>query len=326
MPFTIPNLADAADPMQAQVDKVDLDIVVAGSQMSGVISGCAVTAQGTPDMTVAVAAGLVSINGLTAVVTAGNVTITAANATNPRFDLVSINKFGFKFVQAGTPAAAPVFPAIVTDTVIVAAVFVPANDTAINANQIVDKRVPVAPQMHPRLKTGSAYYIIPQGQQGAGTLTQGLMRSVPILLPGGITLDRISMEVTTASAGTTARLGIYADSGYGYPGALMLDAGTIDASTTGMKEITISQAITIPGVYWLVCAAQGSGGTGSLRTFNNPIWSLPIITSFTALPTIGTSTNSFEVTSGVSGALPDPFASVPLTLSTAMPRIVVRVA
>jgi hypothetical protein len=145
MPFTIPNTADASDPSQAQIDKVDFDILIAGDLLTGVISGCAVTAQGAPDMTVAVAAGSIAISGVPVVVTGGNVTITAANATNPRFDLVVVDNTGVKSATAGVAAAVPIFPAIPANSVVLAAVFIPANDTAINANQIVDKRVLVQP-------------------------------------------------------------------------------------------------------------------------------------------------------------------------------------
>lgn len=141
MAFTIPNEADAAFAAQAAPDKVDIDILVAGVGGTGVISGCAVTAQGTPDMTLAVASGSVRVGSTVATVSAGNVTITAANATNPRFDLVVVDSAGAKSVTAGIAAASPAFPSIPANSVVVAAVYVPAADTAINTNQIVDKRV-----------------------------------------------------------------------------------------------------------------------------------------------------------------------------------------
>lgn len=139
--FTIPNEADAAFADQAEPDKVDLDILVAAHKGDGVIAGCAVTAQVTPDMTVAVASGSVIVGGTIATVSSGNVTITAANPTNPRFDLVVVSNAGVKSAAAGTAAANPVFPAIPASSVVLAAVYVPAADTDIDSNQIVDKRV-----------------------------------------------------------------------------------------------------------------------------------------------------------------------------------------
>jgi|SRR5215831_967127 len=141
MPFTIPNAVDAEDPSQAQVDARDFsDILAAGFSWTGVVTGCAVTAQGTPNMTVAVAAGTVCVNGAVATVTAGNVTITTADATNPRFDLICVDSAGVKSAVAGTPAANPVFPSA-GGKLVLAAVRVPAAIASISAAKIVDKRV-----------------------------------------------------------------------------------------------------------------------------------------------------------------------------------------
>lgn len=141
--FTLPKLADVFHEHQAQVDPVDFDIILAGYMRNGVFAGCAVTAQGTPDNTVAVASGTVAIDGLGVAVTAGNLTCTA-DATNPRFYLITVNSSGTKAATAGTPAADPVFPAIPADSVALAAVYVPANDSTIESDKIVDKRVELA--------------------------------------------------------------------------------------------------------------------------------------------------------------------------------------
>jgi len=141
MAFKIPNAAAAEDPSQAMVDSGDFDVLVAAFAGTGVVSGCAVTAQGTPDMTLAVAAGTVAVAGTSVAVTGGNVTITAANATNPRFDLVVVNNTGVKSVTAGTPAAQPVFPAIPANSVVLASVRVPAGAGSINSQKIWDRRV-----------------------------------------------------------------------------------------------------------------------------------------------------------------------------------------
>jgi hypothetical protein len=154
VPYTIPNEAGAGFADQAEPDKVDFDILTAGVSHgtggsgfgrgpTGVESGCTVTAQGTPDMTVAVAAGVARIGGRRVVVAGGNVTITTADGTNPRFDLIVVDTAGTKTAIAGTAASNAVFPAITTGKIVLAAVYVPASDTAINTNQITDKRVMV---------------------------------------------------------------------------------------------------------------------------------------------------------------------------------------
>jgi hypothetical protein len=139
--FTIPDQADAAFPAQAKVWDEDISILAAGFGDTGIQSGCAVTAQGAPDMTLAVALGIAVIAGNLVAVAAGNVTITTANATNPRFDLVVVDNAGALSVVAGTPDPTPKFPDMPAAKACLAAVYVPANDTAINTNQIIDKRV-----------------------------------------------------------------------------------------------------------------------------------------------------------------------------------------
>jgi hypothetical protein len=139
--FTIPNVGVAGFPDQSEPDSVDIDILTAGHSMTGVVSGCAVTAQGSPDMTVAVASGTISVLGVNQAVTSGNVTITAAHATLPRKDIVVVNSSGTKSVTAGTAATQPLKPAIPANSVVLAEIYVPALDTTINTNQITDKRV-----------------------------------------------------------------------------------------------------------------------------------------------------------------------------------------
>jgi len=141
MAFTIPNEADAFNADQAEPDKVDLDILVAGYINNGVINGCAVSAQGSPNMTVAVAAGQVCVDGYFPFIAAANVTITTAHSTNPRIDLICADYNAGLSAVAGTAAASPVLPAVPANNICLAAVYVPAADTTIENNQITDKRV-----------------------------------------------------------------------------------------------------------------------------------------------------------------------------------------
>ena len=102
-----------------------------------VIEGLLVTAQGTPDMTVAVSAGLVRQAKATAFVAAdAALAITAADATNPRIDLVVVTSAGALDVVDGTAAASAVAPALPAGAIELARVTVPANDTAIGQAQI----------------------------------------------------------------------------------------------------------------------------------------------------------------------------------------------
>lgn len=141
MAYKIPNYSDATYSEQAEPDSVDFDILAAGHAIYGVKTGCAVSAQGTPDMTVAVAVGTVYIGGRPVAVTAGNVTITTADGSNPRIDLITVDTAGTKAAVAGTPSSNPVCPAIPASKTALAAVYVPSGVTAITSGMITDKRI-----------------------------------------------------------------------------------------------------------------------------------------------------------------------------------------
>jgi hypothetical protein len=144
MPFTIPDNDVAGVPArQSPWYSTDIAILVAGFLGTGVLTGCDVTAQGSPNMTLAVASGTIQPSaGVGAVtVAAGNVTITTAHATLPRIDLVTAAADGTKTVTAGTAAAEPKPPGLPSGHIALAMVDVPAADTAIQTAQITSKRV-----------------------------------------------------------------------------------------------------------------------------------------------------------------------------------------
>lgn len=146
--FTVPDSGNAQSTLQSIAFQSMFDTLVAGDAGTEcVLSGCAVTAQGSPNMTVAVAGGTVRSGGFFLSVTGANATITTADATNPRLDLVVIDATGAIQVRAGTPlaytpgASTPAPPARTAGDVVLAIVYVPATDTTISTNQIVDQRV-----------------------------------------------------------------------------------------------------------------------------------------------------------------------------------------
>lgn len=96
------------------------------------------------------------------------------------------------------------------------------------------------------------------------TATVGRALFVPFIVATSKTWDRIGCDVAVVAAATgVVRLGIFANNTSGQPGTLILDAGTIDATGTGGKNVTISQLLA-PGLYWL-CAVGQVAGTAQLR-------------------------------------------------------------
>lgn len=179
MAWSIPDKGEGANDLQSILFQEYLDALVAGlSGVDCVLAGCAVTAQGSPDMTVAVAKGAVLTNGVLKPVTAGNATIGTADATNPRLDLVVVDSTGAKQVRAGTAAASPKPPARTANDVILAVVYVPASDTTIASNQITDLRV---------LRTQGPIVIY---KQSTSTATNSTTSAIEVLNPSnsGVTI------------------------------------------------------------------------------------------------------------------------------------------
>lgn len=176
------------------------------------------------------------------------------------------------------------------------------------------------------LKGKSGYYYF-TASQGNSTTTathgNGTLRLHPEVIPaGGITIDRVGAEVTSAgNAASVVRLGCYADDGTGYPGALIADFGTIDGTSATVQTITVSQAIPAGLVWWGAAAQNAATTQPTLRAVSGN--SIPVfIPSGTSAPGSGTSIQGWQMAS-VSGALPTLSG---LATSGAMARLFYRVA
>lgn len=134
------------------------------------------------------------------------------------------------------------------------------------------------------------------------------LRAIPFFVPKRIVLDRIAINVTTLVAGQ-ARLGIYNDNGSVYPGTLVLDAGTVDTGTTGVKPLTIDLTLE-QGLYWLVITSNAASTVRAIAVASltavlgldsglGTAWGVAYNVSFTygALP--GTFSGSAAVSTGI---------------------------
>jgi hypothetical protein len=151
-------------------------------------------------------------------------------------------------------------------------------------------------------KHRSGQYYVQQSHASLATgqtLTQDQVCYFPVILSAGV-IDRIGIEVTTAAASGILRFGIYTDDG-GLPLNLIAQATTTaDASTTGVKDLTISATIPRNGLYWLALVAQGATTIGVRASNIAQDLSLPLGTT----PPSGTSHFNCRTQSGVTGALP----------------------
>lgn len=132
------------------------------------------------------------------------------------------------------------------------------------------------------------------------------------------TADRIGVNVTAgAGAGESGRLGIYESDADGKPGALLLDAGTFSAATTGGKEITISQALSADTLYWLAIVTNNAFDVALKPFGGRPVLGLTSLAA-TVYQCAFTDAHTF-------GALPNPAVPV-IGGSLNAPSIRLRVA
>lgn len=153
----------------------------------------------------------------------------------------------------------------------------------------------------------------------SNALGNGTLRATPLWVPRPGAVDRIGLEVTAiGDIGSKIRLGIYNDDGTGYPGARLLDAGTIAGDVVAVQEIATAQAL-VSGLFWLGAVYQDAPTLGPT-----------VRTGVGLAPNVGReafgATNvamGYSMT-GVAGALPAAFGANVFIAATCA-RVLVRV-
>lgn len=101
-----------------------------------------------------------------------------------------------------------------------------------------------------------------------GTLPSGRLEVLPFVVAVRDTFDQQAVSVrAVGEVGSLIRLGVYAENPVTHlPGALMLDAGTVTADSTGDKSLTIAGDLVLdPGLYYLVLVSNDASGTVRVR-------------------------------------------------------------
>jgi hypothetical protein len=233
----------------AENDRLTMQALYATTGIVGA-SSLAVTAQGTPNMTVNVAAGWAAIVGTTQTNMGTYVgyndatavlTITTANATNPRIDLVcmtvndayysgSTNNVVLQVI-AGTPAVSPVAPTLPANSISLATIAVGANVTSIIASNITDTRVATTTNLPALTAAGTA------------TLTNKTIQS------GVLTGATLEAAYTTATGFAGYTFYATTNGAVQYSTASATASGTVNiASTSGVSLnslMAVNQSLTI---------------------------------------------------------------------------------
>jgi len=141
------------------------------------------------------------------------------------------------------------------------------------------------------------------GSSDGVATTAGRMYAHPFIVGDDVTFTKVGVSVTTSHA-SSVRLGLY-EWENGEPTNLIADYGTVSASTTGEKEISISQALS-GGIYALVALVEG---TPSIARMETPTGST-LVENLTGSTSSSVSGQTCPVRNSVTwGALPSVFGT-----------------
>jgi hypothetical protein len=246
----------------------------------------AVVENGTPNMSVNVAGGQViipgtegSFQGSYVIENRGtlNVAIAAADATNPRKDLIvakvqdaaysGVSNVASIVVVTGTPAGSPVEPAVPNNAWVLAMIDVPALDTAITNSQITDRRTSATNSQQGRAAALGGTIMLPAGSGAFPAQQEGRLvyeQSTKRLHVGdGTAYQRIGWAAASGRTGCRVRRAAVQSIPNATSTSLSFD--TEDDDTDGFFAPT-STTITIPtglgGLYAITFFASGPGISG----------------------------------------------------------------
>jgi len=265
--FTVTMPTGVADKARIIVKKIDsstnvVTVTTSGSDVFNSV-GSGVTSLTLPLMNQAFTAQYQSSTGVWIVINTDiPLTQTDARYLNQNTTGTAANITGTAAIANGgtgqTSAAAAITALTGTQT---AGRYLRSDGTnaALAAIDVADVFPSLSGAVWPGGKSGE--YIVFGGPQSTITSpTEGRLMLTPYWAPKSFSISRIALQVATAgSTGSVTRIGAYSDDD-GIPGTLLFDAGTVDSTTTGAKEITTTQ--TLPaGRFWLAAVVQGSAAT-----------------------------------------------------------------
>jgi hypothetical protein len=132
------------------------------------------------------------------------------------------------------------------------------------------------------------------------------LTAVPYIPATTITCSSLYINVTTALAGSNARILIYSDDN-GKPGTKIYESANLDCSTTGIKTATTTQTFNAGTIYW-ICSHSSSTQTfssanqGALIPIN--VSGISVFTSYYITPTFGSAPTTFGTGTFIQLALP----------------------
>lgn len=169
-----------------------------------------------------------------------------------------------------------------------------------------------------RWRSGQWYGPLPANQPGGGTFPTGELFFCPIWVPYPVSITQLALFVTSNTASSQAKIGLYTDTN-GFPDAKLLDSGTFATATLGIKTASFSSTPLAAGLYWGAMTYDRS--TGAMSSQNSD----PGISQQTGFTMTGATMTGYTRISVsftfASGALPNPAGSVAAATSAGMPHV-----
>ena len=114
----------------------------------------------------------------------------------------------------------------------------------------------LADQDVPWIAPGVGDYALTTSGAGGGATgvlagAAGRIDLFPFIPRDDITIDRLSVNVTTLIAAALGKIVLYAADATGRPASLILETGDLDFSTVGLKEATFAQTLRRGITYWI---------------------------------------------------------------------------
>jgi hypothetical protein len=151
----------------------------------------------------------------------------------------------------------------------------------------------------------SADYLAPPHGRANISTADGRLTALMVLVPsGGMSCDALQLSCASGNASAICRLGIYSSNANNLPDTLIVDAGTVDVSSGGLKTATFG-AVTVPGgIVWVVAKQTGAAATlvctsNAAVSYDIPMpqgSSEPGSTSITGLSASGQTAGTFATT------------------------------
>ena len=131
------------------------------------------------------------------------------------------------------------------------------------------------------------------------------LSAAPFLLFATVTYDQLAFTVTTpAAAGTLCRMGVYAATGEGQPGKLLVGSSALPIDVATTVTYTLPSSLTLgPGLYYLATLRNATASFVIHHTFAAGVGPLGATT------VASTQLTSAYVRALAYGALPDPFGT-----------------